>query len=506
MPGKTQLKINKGQHRTLSVMVKPNASLLRVESVRNQEYAVTPAIILVEGTLQGALADAPELALASEFGKIPQAWNGRPVVVNHPRRNDEFVFAGQPDVWEQEVIGWVFNARIEDAKLKCELWTNKAWMEESGYTELKDNVENSTTMEVSTGLFADIEQVEGIWNGEQYSGIWRNVVPDHLAILTNSPGACSVADGCGTARTNQKTPNPTQEQAMCKNNGEDKSQERNPGVFQRLMSLMSSFKPQAEGLSTSDLSSAVHSALGAVEKNFYLVAVFDARVVYETYTDSDGWIVMQRDYSVDAAGTITIGSAAIQVRPRTDFVPVNVVVNALEGTTDEPAKVEKTEEAAPVANAAEGTAEGTEVAATTDLADDEGKISAAEIAAADKGVAGDEGKETLIPVVLESTTVDNSLDAFLKGGDSKDVARVNEALTVLAQRRKELTETIVNTPKNAFGVDELAAMNVSQLEKIAAFAQKVDYSGNASPHVQSRAADEGGNTPPKAFPHIVASK
>ena len=507
MSGKTELKINKGQHRMLSVMVKPNASLLRVETVRSQEYAVTQAIILVEGTLQGALADAPELALASEFGKIPQAWNGRPVVVNHPRRNDEFVAAGQPDVWEQEVIGWVFNARIEDAKLKCELWTNKTWMEESGYTDIKDNVENSTTMEVSTGLFADIEQVEGIWNGEQYSGIWRNVVPDHLAILTNSPGACSVADGCGTARTNQKITISTQEQCMCK----DKEQQtQNPGVFQRLMSFMSSIKPQAAGMSTGDLAGAVNAALSAVEENFYMVAVYDDRVVYETYKNEGGWIVMQRDFSVGEGGVITIGSAAIQVRPKTDFVPVNVVVNELgEGAADEPAKPTE-----------ENTSAATEevpaeiVATSTETPGDETTVATPIVEAADTaeitGPADDKEAlislpEATIPVVLQSSAP-ITLEAFLKGGDPVAVEQYQEALAVLMSRRKDLTEAIVSAPKNAFAVAELSTMPINQLEKIAAFAQKVDYSGNASPQVHSGNADEGGNAPMKAFPCLVAAK
>lgn len=528
---KPELRIDKGQHRTLSVLVKPNASLLRVETVRNHEYAVTPAVILVEGILQGALADVPELALASEFGKIPDAWNGRPVVVNHPRRNDSFVSAGIPDVFAQEVIGWIFNARIEDSKLKCELWTNKTWMEESGYNDIKENVENSTTMEVSTGLFADIEQVSGVWNGEQYSGIWRNIVPDHLAILTNSPGACSVADGCGTSRTNQQilnygsSPeelNKTQEQSMCKK-AEVNQQTQNPGVFQRLMSFMSSVKPQTAEMSTGDLSNAVQAALASVEKNYYLVAVYDDRVVYETYKDEGGWIVMQRDFSVDATGVITIGSAAIQVRPKTDFVPVNVIVNELTAkeTPDANAEAQKiagtegTEGTEGTAAAAAGTGGAGETIPAeevkTESASVTGVVEPKEVVtpAINSTPDNKEGVITLpegkISVVLQNSAP-ITLDTFLKNGTSEDVVRVNEALAVLAQRRKELIDSIISTPKNAFTPNELSVMKVNQLEKIAAFAQKVDYSGNASPQVHSGNADIEGNSPPKAFPCLVASK
>jgi hypothetical protein len=41
-----------------------------------------------------------------------------------------------------------------------------------------------------------MEDTEGVFNGQEFAGIWRNVIPDHLAILPEGViGACSVADG-----------------------------------------------------------------------------------------------------------------------------------------------------------------------------------------------------------------------------------------------------------------------------------------------------------------------
>lgn len=483
MAHKAELKINKGQHRTLKVLVKPQAASLRVESLREQEYAVTPAIILVEGTIQGALADTPELALASEFGKIPQAWNGRPVVVNHPQRNNNFVAAGQPDVWEQEVIGWVFNTYVEDSKLKCELWTNKAWMEDSGYTGVKDNVESATTMEVSTGLFADIEQTEGVWNGESYSGIWRNVVPDHLAILTDSPGACSVADGCGTARTNQ-TVQSNEEQSMCKCNGDtpatNSAEPKKEGLFSQILNLFSTFKPQAAGMSSNDQYAAASAALSQVEENFYMVAMYDDRVVYEKYQEGRGWMMFQRGITFGEDGAITISSEMQEVRPQTDFVPVNVVVN--------------------------------ELSTNTEIPDNDGKITPViEEPTPVTETSADAPTSESAPVVAESSPQVNStaepeadqpvtLQAFLTKGVSADVQRINEALRVLEGRRSDLVKTITEAPKNAFSVQELSVMSVEQLEKLAAFATKVDYSSNLGPQVHTGVADTGVVVPMQAFP------
>lgn len=499
MAHKAELKINKGQHRTLKVLVKPQAAALRVESLREQEYAVTPAIILVEGTIQGTLAEAPELALASEFGKIPQAWNGRPVVVNHPQRNNQFVAAGQPDVWEQEVIGWVFNTYVEDSKLKCELWTNKAWMEDSGYTGVKDNVESATTMEVSTGLFADIEQTEGVWNGESYSGIWRNVVPDHLAILTDSPGACSVADGCGTARTNQ-TVQSNEEQSMCKCNGDtpatNSAEPKKEGLFSQILNLFSTFKPQAAGMSSNDQYAAASAALSQVEENFYMVAMYDDRVVYEKYQEGRGWMMFQRGITFGEDGAITISSEMQEVRPQTDFVPVNVVVNELSTNTavtdlpDNNGKITPViEEPAPADGATvstEATPENTQTSADASASDNAPVVAE----------SSPQVNTTAEPVADQPMT----LQAFLTKGAPADVSRINEALQVLEGHRNGLIKSITEAPKNAFTVQELQAMSVAQLEKVAAFAAKIDYSSNLGPQVHTGVADTGVVVPMQAFP------
>ena len=59
------------------------------------------------------------------------------------------------------------------------------------------NIEAGRVMEVSTGLFYEPVPVKGVWNGEAYSvaaGDWQ---PDHLALLPDKKGACSLADGAG---------------------------------------------------------------------------------------------------------------------------------------------------------------------------------------------------------------------------------------------------------------------------------------------------------------------
>jgi hypothetical protein len=55
-------------------------------------------------------------------------------------------------------------------------------------------------MELSTGLFVDLENEQGKWKDKEYCAIARNIRPDHLALLPDKKGACSVEDGAGFLR------------------------------------------------------------------------------------------------------------------------------------------------------------------------------------------------------------------------------------------------------------------------------------------------------------------
>ncbi len=187
-----------------SVQAQPE--LTRREFFNGEEHLVVPLVALVEGVIHSANADSPQLALAEEFGKFPQGWDGRPVVVNHPKMNGQPVSANLPEVLESEKIGQLFNTRLEGKKLKTEAWINISLAEDKGeeVEGVLRGLEAEEITEVSTGLFADTEAGSGKHNGKTFEGTWRNVVPDHLAILSDSLGACSVADGCGAPRINEE--------------------------------------------------------------------------------------------------------------------------------------------------------------------------------------------------------------------------------------------------------------------------------------------------------------
>jgi hypothetical protein len=61
----------------------------------------------------------------------------------------------------------------------------------------------SRMVEVSTGMFVDVNETVGNWNGENYDAVAVNIRTDHLALLPNDIGACSISDGAGCPRVNK---------------------------------------------------------------------------------------------------------------------------------------------------------------------------------------------------------------------------------------------------------------------------------------------------------------
>jgi hypothetical protein len=191
----------------LSVQATPDVANIRTATLFEVEHTIVPCVALVEGVLWPANAPAPELALAEEFGRFPDGWNGRPVVFDHPKINGVAVSASHPEVMEEVAFGSLFNTTVEDGKLKCEIWINNvrvASMDEDVQDAVARLQSGDQTIEVSTGLFTMTEVAKGEFEGEEFEAIWRNIVPDHLAVLPRGVvGACSVEDGCGAPRSNK---------------------------------------------------------------------------------------------------------------------------------------------------------------------------------------------------------------------------------------------------------------------------------------------------------------
>lgn len=178
---------------------------IRVETFRGRTYTVVPVVALVEGVIQGLNAASAEFAPADEFAKYPPTWNGRPVTLNHPRSNGALVSANSTDMLEEYQIGFLSNTSREGNKLKTEAWIDDELVAEKGddAIQMMERIKSGDEFtEVSTGLFTEVQDSYGIHNNTSYKKAWAGVVPDHLAFLPDTIGACSVANGCGAPRLN----------------------------------------------------------------------------------------------------------------------------------------------------------------------------------------------------------------------------------------------------------------------------------------------------------------
>lgn len=452
-----------------------DASGIRTETLRSQEHLVVPAVLLVEGVIQGMLADTPELALAGEFGANPATWNGRPVSVMHPQRNEEPVAAGSPDIWESVIVGFLFNSRLNGTSLESELWLNKTWCEDSGFSNILQVLEDGGEMEVSTGLFSQVVDVVGVWNGKKYKGIWTNCVPDHLALLPNAVGACSIEMGCGTNRNNSarlvvqsafdhnKSP---QENSMPEKTCSCQRPEgTKPGLFQRILGalippatqnneavpiseLEQSFLANLQGISSEDLRTALAAALAASDPReyFYVVTVFDDHVIYEAYDDGN-WVLLQRGYSMNG-DTVVLASDMVQVRPKTEFVPVSVAVGSTTSTTS-------TTSTAVSDMQANETSETSETTDSTVAMEEPAAQEAAATAVEEPPQANQEA------ALAAATSADQIQQQFNATPDE-----ITAALKLRDNLRGDLEAKILAAEGNQFTKDDLKAFSFDQLTKL----------------------------------------
>ena len=171
---------------------------LRKAKLHGRSYLVAPMAMMTEGVHNGSGGQL--FYPASELRQAVPAWNMKPIVVYHPEIDGKGVSACNPDILERQQVGMVMNTRWA-GKQRAEAWIDE---ELAGRVDSRvlEALENNQMMEVSTGLFTANEDKQGTWNGKPYDAVARNHAPDHLALLPDKVGACSIADGAGLLQLN----------------------------------------------------------------------------------------------------------------------------------------------------------------------------------------------------------------------------------------------------------------------------------------------------------------
>lgn len=174
-----------------------NALKTRKEVLHGREHLVAPVVMLVEGVHNGLYYPPTELA------KFPEAWNGRPVPVQHPTKDGTPISCNDPDTIQKQTVGWVFNTKWDANKLRGEVWVDVDKCRQISPQALS-MLQKGEALEISTGLFLENDGKPGEWNGEAYNATVCNFRPDHLALLPGGKGACCWGDGCGV-RVNKES-------------------------------------------------------------------------------------------------------------------------------------------------------------------------------------------------------------------------------------------------------------------------------------------------------------
>lgn len=156
-------------------------------------YLVAPGVALIAGVVGN------ELVTEQEIKRTTFGWGGRPLPLYHPMANGAYISANSPDLEASLSIGKFYNPRFEDGKLRGEYWIDVAKAEAMGGEALTilERLQANQAVETSTAYGRDLDPTPGTWSGKPYTGIARNLIPDHVAVLANVRGKCSIADGCG---------------------------------------------------------------------------------------------------------------------------------------------------------------------------------------------------------------------------------------------------------------------------------------------------------------------
>ena len=451
----------------------------REETLMGRNHLVVPVVALTEMVLQSSTSEAPELALAEEFGANPLAWNGRPIVVNHPELEGEKVSASLPDVVDKEKIGEIYNTILDGKKLKLEAWIDLERAEELGGV-ISETVEKlqggEEIIEVSTGLFSNIEDKSGKFNGEDYKGVWRNIVPDHLAILSEATGACSIEDGCGAPRANEAAascPCPDQDDPAAAKS-----------LFAKVKDKWNIFRIAGNGMTNEAkrnfLSTAIREKLGT--RWVWLMAVYEDTVVFET---DDG--LFELAYSMTDSTVTFSEDEPTAVVAQVDFVPPLTVNEEGNSTMDKDAFIDKL-----VANESnefkEEDKEWLKNLEETHLQKFAPPAEAEDTP--DEGEPKSDDGDDPAPVTLEQ---------YIADAPAEVSAVLSEGIRLQEEKRSTLVAGVIANEKNSFTKEQLEEMTTPTLENLAKLAGSEDYSGRGAPRAQ--ASDP--NAPPampKVFP------
>lgn len=433
-------------------------SSVRFEYLEGREYLVAPMVMITEGVHNGT--NGPIYYPPEELSHpaAVASWNHKPIVVYHP--TDTTLSACDVGVIENQKVGMILNTYWDDTskRLKAEAWLEIPRLEKVD-SRILQNLESGNIMEVSTGVFSENEEISGVWNNESYVKIARQLRADHLALLPDLVGACSVQDGAGLLQMNCR-----QVITKLKKNG-----------------IICN-----EGMAFSDirfrLSTALREKFGS---STWIEEVYSDHVVFER-TDLDK--LLSLGYTSSNDKVVLSSDDPQQVARKTEFVPI----------TNSKGTDMKKEEIVNglIANKATKWTEGDRKFLLTINEDELVKFQPEEVEVPEVKIEEklEEKPEEKKTENSSNTNQPVTLNEYIEQAPAEIREMLQEGLMTRNEQKKKLVEKILNAEGNRFTKDQLEKRPLGDLQAIADLVPTknegkdypgFNYSGAAGSHVQN---------------------
>lgn len=180
-----------------------DSSGIRTDTLEGRPHLVIPVVALKEAVVKGQFLPGQEIRNSKNL------WTDVPIPIHHPKGRS----ARELQIIDNSVVGRFYNVRVEDDKLKGEIWIDEEKARNKGQQnnarakevfETYRRLKAGEPMDVSTSYWHDTVQESGSYKGKQYNGKQINLKPDHLAILPDEYGELSLPDGVGVPLKNQR--------------------------------------------------------------------------------------------------------------------------------------------------------------------------------------------------------------------------------------------------------------------------------------------------------------
>lgn len=452
----------------------------RYETLEGKQYLVVPTISLVEGVHRGN--EGMLYYSKEQNAKWVTNWDHKPIVVYHPQLNGKAVSACDPKILESHKVGIMLNSSADaNGTLRHESWLDVAKTNKVD-ARIIPKILKGEMMEVSTGLFVDNDKTPGKWKTEEYLGSVTNYRPDHLAILPDKEGACSIKDGAGLLRNEA-------DQIAPLTINELSHEKRRRAVHNALREKF----PYKEGKVT--------NGQYEVGNNPYVVDTFDSFFIYATYQKNDSSAMFKQTYTMNEDKAVLTGSP-VEVKRYSEY---------------------QTKDGTYVGNVLNLTLNEEKIDMALDKAGKVAHLLANGWKEADKGFLTNCSEEQLdrmmvpapAPVLQVLPTPAPALvgnqqtpEQFIANAPPEIQQMLSQGLQEMKAKKKTLVERIVANANNRFHPDFLNLQDVPYLEAMASLAGTVvvqnQTGGVPLPGVQMYLPPNPANIPVSKAPPVLS--